>query len=169
MGAGPIIFDYSRWVLQFPELSGISQASILSVDAAGLPFGYWSDATMYFVNDGSGPINDPVMLANLLYLTTAHVAFLSSPRTNGVPTTGGTEPAPPLVGRINSAAEGSVNVSAEMPNQPAAAAWWQQTPYGAQVWQMIKPFRLMHYVPNPRRRIYNPPVWLRGGGGPGHW
>jgi hypothetical protein len=162
------VFDYARWTAQFPELSGISSAAILSTDASGNPYGFWSDATMFIKNDGTGPIDDPVMQANLLYLTTAHLAFMRSQRTNGVPTTGGTEPAPPLVGRINSAAEGSVNVATEMPDQLPAAAWWNQTPYGAEVWAMMKPFRTMRYAPNLRRRAYNPPRRYLGGNF-GYW
>lgn len=168
MGATPITFDYARWTAQFPELSGISSSVIYGVDASGLPFGYWSDATMFVRNDGIGPVDDPIMLANLLYLTTAHIAFMSSPRTNGVPTTGGLEPPPPIVGRIASAAEGSVNVATEMPDQLPAAAWWNQTPYGATAWAMLKPFRTFRYFPSRRRRTYNPPRRYLGGNF-GYW
>ena len=155
MGAGPITFVYSDWTALFPEMSGVVQPQ------AQMYFGL---AEMYVRNDGGGSINDPVKLTNALYLTTAHIAKLFSAQTNGAPTTGGIEPASPLVGRIDSATEGSVSVSAEMPTQPPSAAWWQQTQYGAAVWKMLAPNRTARIVPAPRR-IYNPPVgpvWGRG-------
>ena len=165
MGAGPITFSYPAWVALFPELFGVTEPQ------AELYFGI---ATTYVRNDGCGPINDPVQLTNILNLTTAHVARLLSTQVNGAPTTSGTNgttagngASPPsgLVGRISSAAEGSVNVATDMGNQPASAAWWIQTEYGFMAWQMLKPFRNFRYVPAPRR-LYNPPVW-RGGLGRG--
>lgn len=154
MGAGPITFVYASWVELFPELSGVAEPQAQF---------YFGLAENYVRNDGTSPINDPVLLTNVLYLTTAHVARLMSQQTNGVPTTGGAEPPSPLVGRISNAAEGSVNVATDMGAQPAAAAWWEQTTYGFMAWQLLKPFRNMRYVPGPRR-IYNPPVWRFGAG-----
>lgn len=168
MGAGPITFDYNRWLVMFPELSGITSAALYSIDASGLPFGYWVTAGEFIRNDGGSPVQDPVVLADLLYLTTAHLVYLLSPRTNGVPTTGGTELPSQMVGRINTATEGSVSVGSELPgNLPAAAAWWAQTSYGFTVWGKLAPYRTMRYILGPRR-IYNPPIWLRGGR-PGYW
>lgn len=148
MGAGPITFVYADWVALLPQMLGVSQPQ------ATLYFGL---AEMYVRNDGGGSINDPVKLTNALYLTTAHLAALFSQQTNGVPTTGGSEPPSPLVGRIGSAAEGSVSVSSEMPDQPQSAAWWNQTAYGAAVWKLLAPNRTARIVPAPRR-TYNPPV-----------
>jgi hypothetical protein len=150
----PVVFDYPTWIAMFPELSGITEPAAT---------GYFSFATVFIRNDGTYPVKDQTLLQNLLYLTTAHIARLLSNRTNGVPTTGGIETAPPIVGRINNASEGSVSVATEMPNQPPSAAWWNQTTYGAMVWRMLAPFRTMRYVPAPRR-IYNPPfrTWYTG-------
>ena len=159
MGVTPVVFDYNQWIAMFPEFSGVTSAAAQE---------YFNLATVYIRNDGCGPIDDDAVQLSLLYLTTAHIAKLLSTSTNGFPTTGGTEPASPLVGRINTATEGSVSVGAELPgNLPAAAAWWVQTPYGFMVWTMLAPYRTMRYVP-ARRRIYNPPIWLRGGR-PGYW
>jgi hypothetical protein len=156
VGAGPITFDYDAWVTLIPGMTGVN-----STDAAG----YFSLATMYIKNDGTGPVCDPAMLTNLLYLATAHVAFLLSPRTNGVPTSGGVEQAPPqIVGRVSNATEGSVSVQTDMPVQPQGAAWWQQTSYGAMVWQLLRQYMTMRYVARPRR-MYNPPVRYFGGPG----
>ena len=151
MGTTPVVFDYTTFTDMFPELSGVTDP------AATIYFGM---ATMYIRNDGGGPVNDPVKQSNMLYLTTAHIARLLSQQTNGVPTTGGTDAPSPLVGRISSAAEGSVNVSAEMVGQTASSAWWQQTQYGALVWQMLATYRTMRYLARPQRR-YNPPRGFR--------
>lgn len=152
--AVPIVFDYTAWAALLPSMAGVDETD------ATLYFGL---AQMYISNAG-WPVRDPTFLQYLLFLTTAHIAFLLSPRLNGVPTSGGTEPAPAqVVGRINSATEGSVSVSTEMAATTANSAWWLQTQFGAMVWQLLKPFRLMRYAP-PIRRIYNPPVWRYGGG-----
>ena len=159
MGTNPVTFNYTAWVGMFPELDGVDEVPATN---------YFDLATMFVRNDGRGPVSDPAKLQNLLYLATAHVARILSNRTNGISTTSGIEPAPPLVGRIDSATEGSVSVTADMPNQPQSAAWWQQTQYGAMVWMMLLPNRVgPRIAPNPRRRVFNPP--FRYLGGPGYW
>jgi 1,6-anhydro-N-acetylmuramate kinase len=154
MGTTPFVFDYDSWVATFPDLQAITEAAALN---------YFQMATLYVRNDGRGPVNDPNVQATLLNLTTAHIAKMLSPQTAGVPTTGGAEPSSAIVGRIASATEGSVTVQAEMPEQPASAAWWNQTQYGAMAWKMMAPFRTMRYVP-ARRRSYNPPARYWGWG-----
>lgn len=145
----PIVFDYATFVASFPEMSGVTEPAAQS---------YFNLATQ-LVSDRSWPIRNSAVLSNILYLVTAHLAKLLSQNTQGSPTTGGTEGPTGIVGRITTATEGSVSVAADMPNQASGAAWWQQTSYGALVWQFIKPFRLFRYVTNPNRRFYNPPVW----------
>lgn len=156
MGTTPFVFDYANWVALFPQLAGVTESQ------ATLYFNNF--AVLYVRNDGGGPVDDPVMQAGLLNLTVAHIATLLSPTVNGVPTTGGSTPPSPLVGRINQATEGTVNVSTEMPDQQPNAAWWNQTPYGAAVWMALKPFRTFRYMPPARRRVYNPPYYGRYGG-----
>ena len=51
-----------------------------------------------------------------------------------------------LVGRIGSATEGSVSVSADMGAVGSNAAWYLQTPYGATYWQMTAKYRRFRYV-----------------------
>lgn len=152
MGAGPIAFNYQAWVNRFPEFSGVSSATATL---------YAAEASLLVGNTASGPVNDPNLLAVLLNLATAHLAWIYTARTDGVAQTGGLEQAPPLVGRITNGAEGSVSVAVDMPDQQPNAAWWNQTTYGAQVWTMMKPFRLFRYFA-PRRRRYNPPARYYG-------
>ena len=156
MAAGPITFSYSAWIALFPELAGVSE------DQATM---YFNIATLYVRNDGQGPINDPNMLTTLLNLTTAHIAKLFSQQTNGIPTTGGSSSPSPIVGRISTASEGSVSVATELAgDQPASAAWWEQTQYGFAAWQLMKPFRTFRYLGPTRRRVFNPPAGYRGWG-----
>lgn len=52
-----------------------------------------------------------------------------------------------LVGRISSATEGSVSVSADIGGSSNNAAWFMQTPYGANYWQMTAKYRGFRYIP----------------------
>lgn len=157
MGAGPIAFSYSAWTATFPELAGVSEVAATN---------YFGMATLYIRNDGGGPINDPNMLTSILNLTTAHLARLFSQQTNGVPTTGGQAGPNPVVGRVASASEGSVSAQLDIGDQPPGAAWWMQTPYGAAVWQALRPYRTFRYIGSTKRRFMNPPgrYWGRLGG-----
>lgn len=131
-----VTFNYGTWVERYPEFSHVTQA------VAEL---YFAEAAMYQRNDGSGPINDPARAAMLLNMLTAHIAQLNAPRKDG-------ENAPELVGRIQSAGQGSVNVSTEYPlTGGASQAWFAQTKYGAAWWQATAQFRTFRYrAPRPR-------------------
>jgi hypothetical protein len=85
-------------------------------------------------------------------MLTAHIAWLNAPRdADGNPASTGS-PASPIVGRINSASEGSVSVQADIgdatagsPSQP----WYMQTRYGAAYWAATAQYRTARYVANP--------------------
>lgn len=81
-------------------------------------------------------MTDPLRRAVLLNMLTAHVVKLASAMA-----TGG------LVGRINSATEGSVTVSAEMGPASGTSAWYMQTQYGATYWQATAQYRTFQVVP----------------------
>lgn len=71
----------------------------------------------------------------LIYETAAHLAQIKQ---SG------------LVGRISSATQGSVSVSAEMPNATRGSSWWLQTPFGSNVWQLIAGCYGFEYIsPDP--------------------
>lgn len=82
----------------------------------------------------------------LLFLLVAHIATLQQ-RTDS-----GNE----AVGRIASASEGSVSVSLDNGQTTQSEKWYQQTPYGARYWALIKQYRSFFYVfgklPMPVRR-----------------
>lgn len=133
-----VAFDYASWAALFPQFSNLSSNQVTQVI---LPL-----AEQYCRNDGSGPVNSAAVQSQLLNLMVAHVAQILFGST--------TQPVSPIVGRISSAAEGSVSVSAEWPTTPSNA-WFLQTPYGAAYWQLALPFRLGFYAPKvtPQRKF----------------
>jgi hypothetical protein len=103
---------------------------------------YFNEATFYCGN-GNGPAQDPDMLTMLLNMATAHITQLNAV-INGV------QPSA-LVGRISSAREGSVSVSADTGKPMGdSAAWWNQTKYGAAFWRASAQYRLAQYVTGPQ-------------------
>ena len=140
-------FVYSDWVAEFPEFVNVPQPLAQS---------YFNRASNIFSNTTANGAygNDGSQLLALLYLLTSHIAWLNAPRDpNGLPAGTGT-PAPPIVGRINSASEGSVSVGADMGDANAGSpsqAWYISTRYGAEFWQATGTFRSGGYVANPMR------------------
>lgn len=132
-GTGVVTFDYAVWVARYPEFSSVSQPLAQS---------YFNEATIYLDNTACSIVQDTARRAVLLNMLTAHIAALNRKGTDG-------QLASPLVGRIDSATEGSVSVHADMPGGTANAAWFQQTPYGAAYWQATAQYRTMRYVPGP--------------------
>lgn len=157
MSGVTVTFNYTAWIQRYPEFKNISNA------LADL---YFAEACLYIDNTGRGPVIDPNVQTIFLNMATAHIAALNSPVIGGEYTDGtGSIPGPTLVGRIASATEGSVTASAEMPEQPGSAAWWQQTKYGAALWQASLPYRLGRYIVGRRPNRVNPYFYgLLGGG-----
>lgn len=142
-------FVYADWLAAYPVFSYLSEPRAQ---------GYFDMAALYLRNDGTGPVVSAAVQTELLYLLTAHLAQLFAPPPSGTPTG--------LVGRIASASEGTVSVSAEFPMNPDNA-WFLQTPYGAAFWQATSAFRRARYVPGPGSIRPVPPylglnrVWVR--------
>lgn len=151
-GTPAVTFSASEWRGMWPGMALIS-------DAAGQNF--FNIATM-FCNNRLGPVKCLDLLKSLLYMVTAHLAFLFSPRdANGNPSSTGTMPAPTIVGRINSATEGSVTVQSEFASQiPMQAGFWLQSPYGAAFWQATAIFRAGKYYPGVRPRLGRGGPWV---------
>lgn len=81
----------------------------------------------------AGCINDDY-LDIVVYETAAHLAQLNQSGT---------------VGRVASAAQGSVSASLDYNDKTSGASWWVQTPYGANVWNVISGCYGFEYVPAP--------------------
>jgi hypothetical protein len=134
-------FSFSAWQSAYPEFS---TTVITSAQAQN----YFNIATIYFRNDGGGPVQDPTMQLTLLNMLTAHVAFLAVGNNNGP-----SSASQGIVGRISSATQGSVSVSAELSNVPQAAAYYAQSEYGWTFWNATAPFRTMNYRSSVGRRF----------------
>lgn len=94
-------------------------------------------------NDGTGRVKSVPLQTQLMYMLTAHLCQLFSGPDGNNPSG--------LVGRINSATEGSVTVSTEY-ESTMNSAWFNQTPYGAAFWQATAAYRSMAaYVPGRTR------------------
>lgn len=127
-------FDYAGWFARYPELSGSVSQALAQL--------YFNEATLYLDNTVTSIVRDTGQRSAILNMLTAHIAALNA-ALNG-------QASSPLVGRINSASEGSVSVQVAMDAAPGTAAWFNQTKYGAAAWQAMGPFRTMHYRPGFR-------------------
>lgn len=139
-GNSPIVaFNYAQFLAQCPAFSYISEPTAQAYfDIVG---------QSYLANTGqggAGGVWNPAQKLVMMNWLVGHLLALFAPDANGgAPST--------LVGRINSAGEGSVNVGTEYQPMTQAAAWYLQTPYGAAYWEMTKPFRSMRYRRGPTR------------------
>ncbi|EJX7554741.1 DUF4054 domain-containing protein, partial [Escherichia coli] len=126
---GVVIFDPSAFKLRYPEFSSVDDALLQQ---------YFTQATIYLDNTDTSRVSDLAVRSMLLNMLVAHIACLYS-GANGQSPSG-------LVGRIDSASEGSVSVHADMPGGTANSAWYMQTKYGADYWNATAPFRTFQYI-----------------------
>jgi hypothetical protein len=124
-----VAFNYANWIALFPEFASIPQATVTDQ--------YFPLATVYHRNDGGGPVPTAALQSAYLNLMTAHIAARYGTIAGQAPST--------LVGRIASASEGSVNVSADFPLETPSQAWFAQTKYGADYYQATRPYRTFRY------------------------
>jgi len=128
-----VIFDPAAFKSAYPQFAAVSDGQLTN---------YFNLATLYLSNEDCSVVQDIPKRTTLLWLLTAHIAFLS-----GALNPGGT---PGLVGRVSSATEGSVSVSVDFPSSPNGA-WFQQTPWGAMFWQSTLSLRSFRYRARPTR------------------
>lgn len=141
------VFIFSSWAAQFPEFASLDPQLAQS---------YFNTAGTLFRNDGTSPVPTDEAQTQIMYVLTAHLAKLYGPKSGGGQAGG-------LVGRINNASEGSVSVATEMDvgaSASASMAFYMQTVYGAQFWQMTAAYRTMHYR-SVASRPYLGPRFLR--------
>lgn len=142
-----VSFDIAAFRARYPEFQAVNDALLEQ---------YFIEATIYLNNTDASPVTDADQRSILLNMLVAHIAQLNL-IVNG-------KVANPLVGRIDSASEGSVSVHADMGTVSAAAAWFMQTKYGAAYWQATAPFRSFRYVPGASPSNY-PNHYFRNGRG----
>lgn len=129
---GVVVFNYATWIARYPEFVAVTEPTATL---------YFNEATIYLNNTDCSLVVDTSKRAVLLNMLTAHIAALNAKGPTG-------QPSNPLVGRIDSATEGSVSVHADMPASPSAA-WFMQTSYGAAYWQATSQYRTARYIPGP--------------------
>ena len=130
-----VSFDLTGFRARFPEFATVADATL----------GAYFDESgqLHLDNTDSSPVVNLVQRGMLLNMLTAHLAALYS----GV----SGQAASSLVGRINSASEGSVSVSADMGPVTGSSAWFLQTKYGAAFWQASARYRTFRYFPGASR------------------
>lgn len=125
-----VVFDPSAFKLAYPEFGAVED---------GLLSSCFDLATLYLSNADCSVVQDLERRRILLWMLTAHIAYL-----RGALTPAGISGGPGLVGRTSSATEGSVSVSTDFPSHPNAA-WYNQTAYGAMFWQATAALRGFRY------------------------
>lgn len=131
---GVAVFDYALWVATYPEFTSVTEPMAQA---------QFDAATLFLDNTDCSPVTNVSARLTLLNMITAHLVKLFT-------TVAGQAPSG-LVGRVTSATEGSVTVTAEfVAAKNALEAWWLQTPYGAMYWAATAGYRTMRYVPGPR-------------------
>lgn len=127
---GIVTFNLAGFRSRYPEFASVPDDTMTA---------YFTEATIYLDNTDASRVQDVTIRSVLLNMLTAHIAALNS-GVNG-------NAASDLVGRIASASEGSVSVSADMGPTTGTSAWFLQTKYGAAYWQATAPYRTFQYVP----------------------
>ncbi|WP_118846481.1 DUF4054 domain-containing protein [Neisseria lactamica] len=120
-----VVFDKARFQTAYPEV----QATDAQLEM------WFAQAESLLDNTGRSIVKKPEEREMLLFLLVRHFAALAERAAQGG-----------LVGRIASAAEGSVSVSADMGAAIGNAAWYLQTPHGATFWQLTAKYRRFRYV-----------------------
>src|SRR5690348_805737 len=138
MTTGVVVFDAAAFVGRYPEFNAVNASVLASL---------FGEATLMLDNTAASRVQQIEQRTPLLWMLTAHLTALNVGVNGEAPS--------PLVGRIASASEGSVSVNVDNGPQPATAAWYMQTKYGAQYWQMTASLRSARYVPGcPQRPIF---------------
>lgn len=135
---GIVQFDFAEFATVWPEFAGIHNAQ--GQNAFNL-------ATLLLNNSCGSLVQDANLRLSLLYMLTAHVAFLVYGTNDGA---GIINPPPGIVGRIASATEGSVTVAAEYSSEVGQSmAFYIQSKYGAMFWEATSVYRTARYIPPP--------------------
>lgn len=127
---GSVVFDSAEFLAMFPQFSTVIVAALT---------GNFNLGCQLLDNTAASVVQDAPTRQYYLYLLTAHITALLN-GVNGSPPSG-------IVGRISSAAQGSVNVQSEWASQVGnAEAYFIQTIWGATFWQATATYRTARYV-----------------------
>jgi hypothetical protein len=135
---GIVQFSAPEFVELYPEFTGLTN---------GVMANGFNDATLLLDNSCASAVQDANKRLNLLYTLTAHVLTIDAGTNDGA---GDVTTPQGIVGRIASAAEGSVSVASEYSSEVTQSeAYYIQTKYGAKFWQQTASYRTMHYIGPP--------------------
>jgi Protein of unknown function (DUF4054) len=135
---GVVQFSATEFNALYPEFSGLDPT---------VQQNSFNDATFDLNNTCGSIVQDANQRMALLYTLTAHHLLLDRGTNDGA---GNVTPAQGIVGRIDTASEGSVSVSAQYNDEiTMSEAYFIQTKYGAKFWQQTAQYRTMHYVGPP--------------------
>lgn len=130
---GVVVFDPAAFKTLYAQFAAVANGTLTL---------YFDLATLIVANVCGSIVADATQRERLLNLLVAHIAALQPVTPAGGPGSG-----PALIGRIASATEGTVSVSAEYAAQVSASmAWFIQTQYGALFWQLTSPYRSFRYT-----------------------
>lgn len=132
-----VIFNAVEFKAQFPAFAAVDNGFLQSC------FTY---AGLYLSNNDCSPVQDLDKRKELLYLLTAHIAYVQGALNPGG-TSGGAQP----VGRLASATEGSVSVSYDFGPVENRQAWYVTSQWGAMYWAATSYLRSFNYRPRPTR------------------
>ncbi len=131
-----VTFDSTAFLQRYPEFAMVSPTNL------GLCF---TEATLYLNNTDNSAVSDIPTRTLLLWMLTAHIAYLNYGANGNPPTQ--------RVGRVSSAGQGTVSVSTQMGTALNGRAWYDQTKYGAAYWQASLRFRGATYVTPPQQPV----------------
>lgn len=152
---GVVTFSATEFVAQYPEFAGLANPLMQTA---------FNDAVFLLDNTCGSVVQDANKRLILLYTLTAHCLFLENGSNDGA---GNVLPPPGIVGRINTATQGSVSVAAEYSSEVTMSeAYFIQTKYGAKFWQQTANIRTMHYVGAPAVGPNGPGFPFQGPFGP---
>ena len=135
---GIVQFSSVEFAGLYPEFAGLTNGQMQTA---------FNDATLLLDNSCASRVQDANRRLLFLYTLTAHLATIEYGTNDGA---GNVTTPQGIVGRIDSAAEGSVSVSAEYSSTVTQSeAYFIQTKYGAKFWQQTAQYRTMHYIGPP--------------------
>ncbi len=141
---GVVTFDANVFKALYPEFSTVLAAAL------NLNFAY---AEFILNNTCRSIVVDANKRETLLNVLVAHLTALLQ-GVNGQPPSG-------VVGRINSASQGTVSMTAEF-LATLNEQWYLQTQWGALFWQLTAQYRTFRYIPAPAQ-CYGGPGYGPGG------
>jgi len=131
-----VVFDATAFKVRYPVFASVND---------GLLSACFDESGMYLSNADNSPIQNIPVRTQLLWMLTAHIAFLGG----ALNADGSAQP----VGRVSQAAEGSVSASFDyVTATPGSGAWFNQTQWGASFWQATSSLRGFRYMPRPTLR-----------------